>query len=317
MKVLGITAGRKDSNSELLLKRALKSAEEAGHEVSFLRLHDYYIKPCVGCEACTMLLSSGKPPKCKYGWDEDDIRYLMDRVQESHALILAAPAYHLMPPGYLTVLLNRIHSCGCDNHTGRKNEGDLSKVKVCATIGVGGSDWVSLLLPVLNFTATELIGSQMNLVDQMEIHGIPAKGVVTLRNDAFERAAKLGEHVAKALSHLENPGYYGDIPETCPICHTNILVTRGHRVACAFCDVEGDPVVEGGKMVGIKWDGGIEISRWSRHGNRHHDDAMSDKVHIEPGKGYVWTDAQRARAKEVTDEWKDYLEPLQPPAREK
>lgn len=315
MKVLGIAAGRKDGNSELLLKMALKAVEEAGHEVSFLRLHDYYIKPCVGCEACTMLIASGKTPKCKYSWEEDDIRFLMDRVQESQAVIVAAPAYHLMPPGYLTVLLNRIHSCGCDNHTGRNNEGDSSKKKICATIGVGGSDWVSLLLPLLNFTATELIGSQMNLVDQMEIHGIPAKGVVSLREDAKVRAAQLGKNVAEALSHLENPGYYGDVVETCPICHTNVLVYRNQRVACAFCDVAGDPVVENGKMIGIKWDGGIEISRWSKHGNRRHDEAMSDKVHLEPGKGYIWSDAQKQILKDTMDVWKDYLDPVVPPKR--
>ena len=83
MKVLGISAGRKEGNSELLLKQALLACEDAGNEVQFIRLHDYYIKPCVGCEACTMLLSSMKAPKCKYGWDEDDIRFLMDQIQSS------------------------------------------------------------------------------------------------------------------------------------------------------------------------------------------------------------------------------------------
>ena len=80
MKVLGISAGRELSNSEILLKTALKAVEEEGHEVSFLRLHDYYIKPCTGCEVCTFLGRSGKPIHCKYKWDEDDFYSLMKEV---------------------------------------------------------------------------------------------------------------------------------------------------------------------------------------------------------------------------------------------
>ena len=49
MKVLGIAMGRRNGNSEILLKHALKACEEDGAEVSFFRLHDYHINPCTGC----------------------------------------------------------------------------------------------------------------------------------------------------------------------------------------------------------------------------------------------------------------------------
>lgn len=314
MKIVGISMGRVNGNSELLLKHALKAAEEEGHEVSFLRLHDYYIKPCVGCELCTMMISKGEEPRCRYGWDADDLKFLMDQVKSCQALILAAPAYHLMPPGIGTVLLNRIHSCGCDNHTGRRNENDLSKQKICATIGVGGSDWTSLQMPILNFIATELIGSQMNLVDQMCIGGCPSVSMVSLRKDALDRAVQLGKNVAAELSHLGHADYHGELPECCPICHCNLLGIRDGRVFCPICDVTGDLKIEDGRITDVIWDGGIERSRWSKHGTQHHDDVVNTTVKQGAGR-YTLTDEQRAVIKETVDTWSKYLPPVVPPKK--
>ncbi|MGI6326614.1 MAG: flavodoxin family protein [Saccharofermentanales bacterium] len=311
MRVLGMSMGRVNGNSELLLKHALKAVQEEGHEVSFVRLHDYKIKPCVGCELCTMYLSRGEEPRCKYGWEEDDIKFLMDQVKASQALILAAPAYHLMPPGIGTVLLNRIHSCGCDNHTGRRQEDDVSKRKICATIGVGGSDWCSLLMPILNFTATELIGSQMNLVDQMSIHGCPSISMVALLQEALDRATQLGKNVAAELNGDSAAYYHGTADETCSICHTNILLIQDGRVRCPICDVAGDLVIKDGKIDHIAWDGGIESSRWSKFGVQRHDDVQTSTVKLKPGK-YVYTDEQKQKIAHTVAKWKNYLPPVQP-----
>jgi multimeric flavodoxin WrbA len=49
VKVLGITCGRRMSNTEILVKEALMGAEQAGAEVELVRLHDLYLKPCTGC----------------------------------------------------------------------------------------------------------------------------------------------------------------------------------------------------------------------------------------------------------------------------
>jgi len=54
MKLLGISAGRRLGNSEILLKEALMAAEEtSGIDVEIVRLHDLKIKFCTGCEMCT------------------------------------------------------------------------------------------------------------------------------------------------------------------------------------------------------------------------------------------------------------------------
>jgi hypothetical protein len=56
MKVLGLTCGRKLSNTEIVVKEALMGAEEMGAEVEIVRLMDLHIKPCTGCNACVLEL---------------------------------------------------------------------------------------------------------------------------------------------------------------------------------------------------------------------------------------------------------------------
>ena len=53
-KVMGITAGRKNSNSEILLKEALLACQEAGAEVTMINLKDYHIEDCTGCTSCCL-----------------------------------------------------------------------------------------------------------------------------------------------------------------------------------------------------------------------------------------------------------------------
>ena len=64
IKVMGITAGRKNGNSEILLKEALTACEEAGAEVTMINLRDFNILDCTGCTACTKAMSQGKYVGC-------------------------------------------------------------------------------------------------------------------------------------------------------------------------------------------------------------------------------------------------------------
>ncbi len=59
MKLLGLSCGRKMQNTEVLLREALRGAEEMGVEVAMIRLLDLDIKPCRGCTACAMSLMEG------------------------------------------------------------------------------------------------------------------------------------------------------------------------------------------------------------------------------------------------------------------
>ena len=73
-KVMGITAGRKNGNSEILLKQALMACEEAGAEVTMINLRDFNIQDCTGCTACTKAMSMGKYAGCVLDKKDDKKR---------------------------------------------------------------------------------------------------------------------------------------------------------------------------------------------------------------------------------------------------
>ncbi len=306
MKVLGISVGRRNGNSEILLKHALKAIEEEGIEVSYFRLHDYEVKPCTGCEYCTKFLHAGVTVSCSYPDDADDYKQIIKMIEESDGYIIAAPAYHLMPPGILNVILNRSHGAALG-----RNPGTIyPERRVCATIGVGGSDWTSLFMPIMNFAATEMMGSKMVLVDQMKIHRTPAIGMILCNKEALERATLLGKNVAAELKK-DGPIEYRGEEGMCPVCHNSIMVVRNGRFACAICDYEGDPIIEDGKIKSIKWDGGIEITRWSKFGMKHHDEEKLANVELKR-EGYVFTEEQKKTIEEGRALWGKYLEPVMP-----
>ena len=79
MKILGITCGRKMSNSEILVKEALMGAEELGAEVELIRLNDLNIKPCTGCNACVIsLLEKSSSGDCVI--KNDDFSFIEDKI---------------------------------------------------------------------------------------------------------------------------------------------------------------------------------------------------------------------------------------------
>ena len=101
-KVMGITAGRKNGNSEILLKQALMACEEAGAEVTMINLRDFNIQDCTGCTACTKAMSMGKYAGCVLD-KKDDKKKIMDVMLEQDAVIFSVPTYDLMPASvYLT-----------------------------------------------------------------------------------------------------------------------------------------------------------------------------------------------------------------------
>lgn len=271
MKILGISCGRKNGNSELLLKTALKEAADKGVEVEYLRLQDHFIQQCSGCELCSNSDNwpGGKFPEsgylCKYRQDSDHLAYIVKRVQAADGIIISTPIYNLTVPGSLLVLLNRIHSMGFAKH----HDPAAAQHTFCATIAVGGSDMTNLIKPMLNFTAVELCGSQMNLVDQMVVQFCAPIQYVTLLDQAGMRAKKLGERMAEALENPDLPLYRGaeDNPELCPVCHGDVIQLSGKRFRCPVCNILGDVEISMDGTPRVRWDGGAESCRLNANEN--------------------------------------------------
>lgn len=241
MKILAISAGSINGNSEFLAKEALLTVKELGAEVELIRLHDMKIGFCTGCNACIIDRNNGGDGHCKIY--QDDAEMIFDKILEADAFIIAAPCYTLRAPGLLAAFYDRGIGTGEDfKHRIAQHP------KLSALIGVGGAEEsVNLLMP---FISPQILPEVNNkVVDQMLAVNIPRKGQVLIKDEYMERARELGRNIVAALQvPYEEVEYKGTLPETCPLCHNNLLRIVGNKVECPFCDIKGDIVIEDNQL---------------------------------------------------------------------
>lgn len=124
MKVLGISGSpRKEGNTDLLVKEALKVCAENGAKTDFIGLAGKNIKFCDNCDAC----AGGKAPCPK----DDDVKQILDAMEKADALIIGSPTYFGSVSGQLKTLFDRTMPL-------RRNNFRLSG-KIGGAIAVGGS----------------------------------------------------------------------------------------------------------------------------------------------------------------------------------
>lgn len=150
-QVMGVTAGRKNSNSEILLKEALLVCQEMGAEVRMINLKDYNIIDCNGCTSCTMGMSMGKYTGCSLD-DADDKKKIMDVMLNQDAVIFSAPTYDLMPSSLFLKFMHR--NLAYESAFLTKIGAIEPRDRVGALIAVGGStrSWQSMALECMQAT---------------------------------------------------------------------------------------------------------------------------------------------------------------------
>jgi len=125
VKILGISGSpRKERNTEYLLNAALEAASKVeGAETELIRLSDYRILPCDGCNLCT------KEGSCPLD-QQDDAEKLREKLQEADAAIIAAPSYFSSVPGIAKNFMDRSRPL--------KMKGHLLAGKIVSALSVSG-----------------------------------------------------------------------------------------------------------------------------------------------------------------------------------
>ncbi len=244
VKVMGIAAGRKDSNNEILLKEALMYCEEAGAEVTMINLKDYTILDCTGCTSCTMAMSQGKNAGCVLD-QEDAKKKIMDVMLEQDAVIYSVPTYDLMPASaYLTFAQRSLsYETGFLETIGAIEHKD----RVAGLIAVGGSTraWQSMALEGLQAT---MFTTDMKVVDMLLATRVPGKAQCLLDDGLIARARKLGENIMTAVNTpvAERKWLGEEDMGWCPNCHSNALVLGEEQwdglhypIECQVCGAGG------------------------------------------------------------------------------
>lgn len=243
-KVMGIAAGRKNSNSEILLKEALTVCEAQGAEVTMINLRDFHILDCSGCTACTKAMSQGKHIGCTLD-GKDDKKKIMDVMLNQDAVIFSVPTYDLMPASAYLTFAHRslsyetsfLETIGAIEHRDR----------VAGLISVGGSTraWQSMALEGLQAT---MFTTDMKVVDMLLATRVPAPAQCLLDDKLMARARALGEHIMQAVATpAADRKWLGEEDMGwCPNCHSNALVLGEmqwdglhYSIECQVCGAGG------------------------------------------------------------------------------
>ncbi len=108
MKIVAFLGSpRKNGNTEVLLKEAVRAIEEAGTDVTTFNLNVMNIKPCQNCGGCN---ESGE---CIY---QDDMSGIYDAIRSADRIILASPIFFFALSAQAKLMIDRCQSLWCEKY---------------------------------------------------------------------------------------------------------------------------------------------------------------------------------------------------------
>ncbi len=265
-KVLGLSFGRKMSNCEVMVKQALMTCQEAGHEIRFIRVNDLDLKDCTGCIACVLGMIRGGKGGCVL---KDDCHIIDDAIMDCDALIFGCPTFEMTPTGTFKTLCDRLgpshdlsfrkvaieEGLAAGKDPDKLPDQRCLKPRVGAFFSVGGAmtkNWLAFMLPTM-YCLTLSMG--IDVVDTYEYHGAMAHYHVVGNQPVMDRMTEMGKHVVDALAHMddeeERRRWRGDHEGVCPVCHCDLLTVSQDKktIECPVCGSYGTFTVEDGKLI--------------------------------------------------------------------
>ena len=186
MKVLGIMGSpRRQSNTEILLDKALEGAAGAGAEVEKVLVSRLKITPCMEIYACL------KDGNCSI---KDDMDQLYRKLLEADHVILASPIFFYSITAQAKAVVDRCQALWVRRHV-LKTGGDDRRERRGAFISVGATRGEKLfdgaVLTVKYFF--DAIG--VKYAGDLLVRGIDNKGQIEEQTGALEDAFRLGQEL--------------------------------------------------------------------------------------------------------------------------
>lgn len=89
---------RKGGNSELLSESFMRGALETGHKVEIVRLREYNLHPCIGCEVCNATHACVQ---------KDGMASLLDKILAADVVVMATPVYFYSMSAQMKIFIDR------------------------------------------------------------------------------------------------------------------------------------------------------------------------------------------------------------------
>ena len=103
---------RKEGNTEVLLKEAIRGIEESGHSVHLFNLNLMNIAPCQDCGGCE---DTGI---CIF---EDDMVRIYEEIRNADRIVLASPIFFFALSAQVKIMIDRCQCFWCEKYLLKKN----------------------------------------------------------------------------------------------------------------------------------------------------------------------------------------------------
>jgi len=194
MKVLGIMGSpRRQSNTEILLDKALEGAREAGAEVEKVLVSKLKISPCLEIYACR------KDGNCAI---KDDMQSLYKKLLEADHVILASPMFFYGITSQAKAVVDRCQALWVRKHVlGMGKEDKRERRGVFISVGAtrGTKLFDGAVLTVKYFF--DAIGVKYS--GDLLVRGIDDEGQIKEHSTALEDTFRLGQELVRGSSDGE------------------------------------------------------------------------------------------------------------------
>ena len=188
MKVLGIMGSpRRQSNTDILLDRALEGAKEAGAEVEKVLTSKFKISPCLEIYACR------KDGNCAI---KDDMQLLYRKLLEADHVIFASPIFFYGITSQAKSVVDRCQALWVRRHVlGMGKEDKRERRGVFISVGAtrGTKLFDGAVLTVKYFF--DAIGVRYS--GDLLVRGIDNKGEIKEHHTALDDAFRLGQGLVR------------------------------------------------------------------------------------------------------------------------
>lgn len=263
MNILGLSFGKVNANTDVLVKQALFGAKAAVKDakVRFINTTGLKINRCIGCGACSRNLEKGGDNDCVI---KDDFQMVEDAVREADCLVVGAPVYVLQPVGQFKDFVDRF-SCRHDVSAihwvlDQRKSGeapgnaedfpsDRLRKRYISYISVGGAstkNWVSMGTATMHLFGFPVM---MQVIGNYDAHNMGTIGHPILDQKMMHDVFEMGRQTALAPGKREDELAWFGPQGTCPVCHQDLLTVNGTTtVECPICGIEGKLSIEGEKL---------------------------------------------------------------------
>ena len=188
MKVLGIMGSpRRQSNTEILLDKALEGAREAGAEVEKVLVSKLKISPCLEIYACL------KDGNCAI---KDDMQLLYKKLLEADHIIFASPIFFYGITSQAKAIIDRCQALWVRRHVLGMGKED-NRVRRGVFISVGATQGKKLFDGAVLTVKYFFDGIGVKYSGDLLVGGIDTKGQIEEYPAALEDAFRLGQELVR------------------------------------------------------------------------------------------------------------------------